>query len=64
MGRVVLHGSHGALLELGAGFHLEYTGRENLALAGALLGFESAELKRRLPRSSRSPTSAATSTSR
>jgi lipopolysaccharide transport system ATP-binding protein len=49
MGRVALHGSHGALLELGAGFHLEYTGRENLALAGALLGFESTELKRRLP---------------
>ncbi|MGL4233590.1 MAG: ABC transporter ATP-binding protein [Casimicrobium sp.] len=37
-GSVVRTGSVGALLELGAGFHPEYTGRENLKLAAALQG--------------------------
>jgi lipopolysaccharide transport system ATP-binding protein len=37
-GSVVRTGNVGALLELGAGFHPEYTGRENLKLAAALQG--------------------------
>ncbi len=37
-GSVVRIGNVGALLELGAGFHPEYTGRENLKLAAALQG--------------------------
>ncbi len=37
-GRADRLGSVGALLELGAGFHPEYTGRENLKLAAALQG--------------------------
>ncbi|TAG48749.1 MAG: ABC transporter ATP-binding protein [Betaproteobacteria bacterium] len=37
-GQVARVGSVGALLELGAGFHPEYTGRENLKLAAALQG--------------------------
>ncbi len=37
-GKVTRIGNVGALLELGAGFHPEYTGRENLKLAAALQG--------------------------
>jgi ABC-type polysaccharide/polyol phosphate transport system ATPase subunit len=38
-----------ALLELGAGFNSEFTGRENVILSGALLGISAAEMKERLP---------------
>jgi lipopolysaccharide transport system ATP-binding protein len=37
-GTIARVGNVGALLELGAGFHPEYTGRENLKLAAALQG--------------------------
>ncbi|HRQ57828.1 MAG TPA: ABC transporter ATP-binding protein [Azoarcus taiwanensis] len=37
-----------ALLELGAGFHPEYTGRENVFLASALMGVPERETRRRL----------------
>lgn len=37
-GTVSLHGSLGALLELGAGFDLEQTGRQNLIMAAQLAG--------------------------
>lgn len=42
-GEVAIRGRVGALLELGAGFHPEYTGRENIALACALMGLSPAE---------------------
>jgi ABC-type polysaccharide/polyol phosphate transport system ATPase subunit len=38
-GRVVMDGHTAPLLELGGGFHPELTGRENIALNMALLGF-------------------------
>lgn len=38
-GRVVVRGRVAPLLELGAGFHPELTGRENVFLYGTLLGF-------------------------
>lgn len=38
-----------ALLELGAGFNPEFTGRENVILGGALLGISADEMKERLP---------------
>jgi ABC-type polysaccharide/polyol phosphate transport system ATPase subunit len=37
-GRVEVGGSVGALLTLGAGFHPDFTGRENVFLAGSILG--------------------------
>lgn len=38
-GRVVMHGKIAPLLELGAGFHPELTGRENVYLNSSLLGY-------------------------
>ena len=43
-GRVAVRGRVGALLELGSGFHPEYTGAQNIDLAAALLGITAAEL--------------------
>ena len=43
-GRVDVNGRVGALLELGSGFHPEYTGLANIDLAAALLGLAPAEL--------------------
>jgi lipopolysaccharide transport system ATP-binding protein len=39
-----------ALLELGSGFNPEFTGRENIYLAGAILGISHAEMERRYDR--------------
>lgn len=48
-GSITTRGSIGALIELGAGFHPEYSGRENVRMAAALHGLDDAELARRLP---------------
>jgi len=39
----------GALLELGAGFHPEYTGRQNISLNAALVGLTQAEILSKTP---------------
>jgi lipopolysaccharide transport system ATP-binding protein len=46
-GRVVVDGRIAALLELGAGFDPDFTGRENVYLNGAVLGLTRAELDAR-----------------
>jgi len=46
-GEVWLRGRVAALLELGAGFQPELTGRENIFLNGAILGMPRSELERR-----------------
>lgn len=48
-GSVRVNGSIGALLELGAGFFPEYTGRENALLALRMAGMTAAEAKDALP---------------
>lgn len=48
-GAVVVNGRLAPLLELGAGFDPELTGRENVFLNGAILGRSRAEMTRRLP---------------
>ena len=48
-GSVSVNGRVGALLELGAGFHPEYSGRDNIALAAALYGLNEAETRAKLP---------------
>jgi lipopolysaccharide transport system ATP-binding protein len=48
-GTVKVHGTIGALLELGAGFHPEYTGRDNIAMSAALYGLDGARLRERIP---------------
>ena len=46
-GRVSADGRVGSLLELGAGFHLDFTGRENVFLNGAIQGLRRAEIRDR-----------------
>jgi len=46
-GRGETHGRVGSLLEVGTGFHLELTGRENIMLAAAIMGMRRAEVQKR-----------------
>ncbi|MCX7680604.1 MAG: ABC transporter ATP-binding protein [Anaerolineae bacterium] len=47
-GRIEINGRVGALLELGAGFHPDLTGRENVYLNGSILGLTHAQIRRKL----------------
>ncbi len=47
-GRVWVKGKVAPLLELGAGFHTELTGRENIYLNGSILGFSRKEMDERM----------------
>lgn len=47
-GRITVRGSISSLLEVGAGFHLDLSGRENIWLAGAILGMSRRDVAQRL----------------
>lgn len=46
-GKVEVRGTLAPLIELGAGFHHELTGRENILLNGLLMGYSRSEMKAR-----------------
>ncbi|MBZ0173580.1 MAG: ATP-binding cassette domain-containing protein, partial [Phycisphaerales bacterium] len=47
-GTVTIDGTLSALIEVGAGFHPDLTGRENIYLNGSVLGLKNAVIKERL----------------
>lgn len=47
-GRIDSRGSIASMLELGAGFHPDFTGRENVFMNGAIHGLSEREIRRRL----------------
>ena len=48
-GSIETRGKVGALLDLGTGFHPEYTGRENIFLSGSVMGLSESEIRDILP---------------
>lgn len=48
-GEVAVNGRISALLELGAGFNMEYNGIENVYLNGTMMGFSEKEIQKKLP---------------
>ena len=48
-GSITVKGKMSTLLELGAGFHPDFTGRENIYLNGSILGFTRKEIEEKLP---------------
>ncbi|MDO4265817.1 MAG: ABC transporter ATP-binding protein [Eubacteriales bacterium] len=48
-GSVRVNGTISALLELGAGFNMDYTGIENIYMNGTMMGFSKKEMDEKLP---------------
>ncbi len=48
-GEITVNGRISALLELGAGFNMEYNGIENVYLNGTMMGFSEKEIDEKLP---------------
>lgn len=48
-GDLEVHGTISSILELGAGFHPEFTGHQNIRINAAMLGLSEAQLEQRLP---------------
>jgi ABC-type polysaccharide/polyol phosphate transport system ATPase subunit len=48
-GTLRVRGKVASILELGSGFHPEFTGRQNIVLNAAMLGLSEQELERKLP---------------
>ena len=49
LGEVEVRGRISALLELGAGFNPEFTGRENVLLNGSIMGIRAEDMLLKLP---------------
>lgn len=49
-GSIVVRGSVASLIEVGAGFHPELSGRENIDLYGSIMGMRRAEIRERFDR--------------
>ncbi|WP_227470331.1 ABC transporter ATP-binding protein [Massilia sp. YMA4] len=49
LGHVAMHGRVAAMLELGMGFHPDFTGRQNVFMAGQLIGLTVEELTQAMP---------------
>ena len=48
-GSVEVDGNNSALLELGAGFNMDYTGIENIYMNGTMMGFSREQMEAKLP---------------
>jgi len=48
-GNVTVNGKISALLELGAGFNMDYTGMENLYMNGTMMGYSKEEMEEKIP---------------
>jgi len=49
LGKITISGKVAALLELGMGFHSEFTGRQNAYMSGQLLGFTTQQIDALIP---------------
>jgi ABC-type polysaccharide/polyol phosphate transport system ATPase subunit len=49
-GRITVRGSVASLIEVGAGFHPELTGRENIFLYGSIMGMKQADVRAKFDR--------------
>lgn len=47
-GQIITHGKLTSLLELGAGFHQDFTGRENIYFNASIFGLTKAEINKRI----------------
>jgi len=50
LGSIAVRGSVASLIEVGAGFHPELTGRENIFLYGSIMGMKQAEVRAKFDR--------------